>query len=293
MSTSPDTEFLNSLSTPPALRASVEQVAATLGASVGAWACYLALTPNTGQSPRLLAMNGRTATLPTWRSIEGASLVRQAFHRREALTVQAGTWPALALPIMHDSQAIGAALLLYDAHIPIDTERAKAAAQLAASAITSARHVAQLRLQAEQIEEQTRLREIQLSRNLIRGVIDSVPMGLALIGNDGLILAANRALSDLFGFEPAALVGMHYSATLGPWPDRQPARRSNRASRIMSGGCSYAPMALKCCKKLPAFRSSTLLGTHTRWLKCGKILLNAWRYKHSWCGPKNSLQLVS
>ena len=219
MSTSPDTEFLNSLSTPPALRASVEQVAATLGASVGAWACYLALTPNTGQSPRLLAMNGRTATLPTWRSIEGASLVRQAFHRREALTVQAGTWPALALPIMHDSQAIGAALLLYDAHIPIDTERAKAAAQLAASAITSARHVAQLRLQAEQIEEQTRLREIQLSRNLIRGVIDSVPMGLALIGNDGLILAANRALSDLFGFEPAALVGMHYSATLGPWPE--------------------------------------------------------------------------
>src|SRR6266508_5146824 len=80
-------------------------------------------------------------------------------------------------------------------------------------------------MHAEQIEERTRLREIQVSRNLIRGVIDSVPMGLTLLDNEGVILAANRALSDLFGFEPAALVGMHYSASLGSWID-SPAGRT-------------------------------------------------------------------
>ncbi len=228
MSASPDTQLLQSISTPPTLRASVEQVAVSLGESVGAWACYLALAPSPGQTPRLLAMHSRTGDLPTWRSIEGASLLRRIAQQREPLQVQAGGWPALVLPITNDDQAIGAALLLYAQASTIDIQRATAAAQLAATAIDSARQVAQLHLHAEQIEERTRLREIQVSRNLIRGVIDSVPMGLALIGNDGLILAANRALSDLFGFEPAALVGMHYSAALGPWHE-SPAGRSFRS----------------------------------------------------------------
>ncbi|HNP71629.1 MAG TPA: ATP-binding protein [Kouleothrix sp.] len=225
MSTSPDTELVHTISTPPMLRASVEQVAGALGESVGAWACYMALSATAGQSPRLLAIIGRKDDLPTWRALDGAALLRRAFHRREAMKVQAGGWPALALPIIHDGQAIGAALLLYDYHVSIDAERAIGAAHLAANAIASAREVALLHLQAEQIEERTRLREIQVSRNLIRGVIDSVPMGLALIGSDGVILAANRALSDLFGFEPAALVGRHYSAAMGSWPD-SPAGRT-------------------------------------------------------------------
>ena len=234
MSASPDTEFLNSLSTPPALRESIEQIAATLGESVGALACYLAISPNAKQAPRLLAMHSTTANMPTWRMLEGASLVRRAFHRREALLVQAGDRPALALPIMHEDQAIGAALLLYPLSTSIDVKRAAAAAQLAGNAIDSARQIALLRLQAEQIEERTRLREIQVSRNLIRGVIDSVPMGLALIDTDGQILAANRALSDLFGFEPAALVGMHYSDALGPWQESPAAQTfaSGKAEHI-------------------------------------------------------------
>lgn len=194
-------------------------MAASLGESVGAWACYLALAPSAGQAPRLLAMNSRTGDLPTWRSIEGAALLRRIANLREPLQVEAGSWPALVLPIANHDQPIGAALLLYDHHQAIDIQRATAAAQLAATAIDSARQVAVLHLHAEQIEERTRLREIQVSRNLIRGVIDSVPMGLALIGSDGIILAANRALSDLFGFEPAALVGMRYGAALGAWAD--------------------------------------------------------------------------
>ncbi len=230
MSASPDTEFVNSLSSPPALRESMEQIAATLGDSVGALACYLAISPNAGNAPRLFATHTTVSETPTWRALEGATLVRRAFHRREALTVQAAGLPALALPIIHEEQAIGAALLLYPASTPIDVKRATAAAQLAANAIESARQIA---LQAEQIEERTRLREIQVSRNLIRGVIDSVPMGLALIGGDGVILAANRALSDLFGFEPAALVGMHYSAALGPW------RESPAAQTLATGNSEH------------------------------------------------------
>jgi PAS domain S-box-containing protein len=134
----------------------------------------------------------------------------------------------------NDEHAIGAVLLLYEPGTVIDSNRAKAATHLASSALESARQVALLRLQAEQIEERTRLREIQVSRNLIRGVIDSVPMGLTLLDSEGMILAANRALSDLFGFEPAALVGMHYSAALGPWVDSPAARTfaSGAAERV-------------------------------------------------------------
>lgn len=225
MSAPPDTQLVGLISTPPTLRASAEQVAASLCESVGAWACYLALAEQTGQTPRLLAMTSRSQSLPTWRSLDGAALLRRTLSKHEPLLTQLGDWPALALPITSSDQAIGAVLLLYDQGVPIDTNRAKASAHLAASALESARQVAVLRMQAEQIEERTRLREIQVSRNLIRGVIDSVPMGLTLLDSEGTILAANRALSDLFGFEPAALVGMHYSESLGPWTE-SPAGRS-------------------------------------------------------------------
>jgi aryl carrier-like protein len=63
--------------------------------------------------------------------------------------------------------------------------------RLAAAALDATRQVALLQFQAEEIEERTRLRELQVSRNLIRGVIDSVPMGkvqhkLKLAGNETL-----------------------------------------------------------------------------------------------------------
>jgi PAS domain S-box-containing protein len=192
---------------------------------VGAWACYLALAERAGQTPRLLAMSGRSPDLPTWRALDGAALLRRAFSRREPLIVQAGQWPALALPIIGEDHAIGAALLLYENVAAIDIEHGRASARLAAFALDATRQVTLLQFQAEEIEERTRLREIQVSRNLIRGVIDSVPMGLALIDPDGTILAANRALSERFGFEPAILVGMAYSASLGPWHE-SPAERT-------------------------------------------------------------------
>ena len=224
--TAPSSTQLMSLpSTPPTLRTSAERVATSLGESVGAWACYLAIAERAGQTPRLLAMSGRGRELPTWRYLDGAVLLRRAFGRREPMIVQAAEWPALALPIVSEERAIGAALLLYEQGAQIDTERAESAARLAAFALDAARHAAELHLQAEQIEERTRLREIQISRNLIRGVIDSIPMGLALVDAGGTILAANRALSDLFGFEPAALVGMEYGAALGPWQE-SPAGRT-------------------------------------------------------------------
>jgi PAS domain S-box-containing protein len=225
MSASAGPQLTASASTPPTLRVSAERVAAALGASVGAWACYLALAERSGQTPRLLAMSGRAKSLPTWRALDGAALLRRSFSKRAPLLVRAGGWPALALPIVIDEQAIGAALLLFELEDAIDIDRAQAAARLAASALDATRQVALLQFQAEEIEERTRLREIQVSRNLIRGVIDSVPMGLALIDSSGNILAANRALSERFGFEPATLVGMAYAASLGPWSD-SPAERT-------------------------------------------------------------------
>jgi PAS domain-containing protein len=231
VSAPPDTQLVGLISTPPTLRASAEQVAASLCDSVGAWACYLALAEQTGRTPRLLAMIGRSQNLPTWRSLDGATLLRRALSKHEPVRTQVGEWPALALPMKNGEHAIGAVLLLYEPGASIDTGRAKASADLAASALESARQVAVLRMHAEQIEEQTRLREIQVSRNLIRGVIDSVPMGLALLDSEGVILAANRALSDLFGFEPAALVGMHYGRGRAGTAHDAAARRRASAAR--------------------------------------------------------------
>jgi PAS domain S-box-containing protein len=225
MSASAKTPLAGTASTPPTLRASAERVAGALGASVGAWACYLALAERMSQTPRLLAMSAHAKDLPTWRALDGAALLRRAFSSRVPLIVRAGEWPALALPIVAEDQAIGAALLLYQQEEAIDIDRAQAAVRLAASALDATRQVALLQFQAEEIEERTRLRELQVSRNLIRGVIDSVPMGLALIDSAGNILAANRALSERFGFEPATLVGMAYMASLGPWSN-SPAERT-------------------------------------------------------------------
>ena len=225
MSASAKTLLADAASTPPTLRASAERVAVALGTSLGAWACYIALAERVGQTPRLLAMSGHAKDLPTWRALDGAALLRRAFSSSVPLIVRAGEWPALAVPMVSEGQAIGAVLLLYQQEEAIDSDRAQAATRLASSALDAIRQVALLQFQAEEIEERTRLRELQVSRNLIRGVIDSVPMGLALIDSSGNILAANRALSERFGFEPATLVGMAYVASLGPWSN-SPAERT-------------------------------------------------------------------
>lgn len=224
------TQLTSSTGTSPGLRASAQRIAANLGDSTGAWACYLALAERAGQAPRLLATSGRFADLPSWRALEGAALLRRAFSKQKPLVVQAGEWPALALPLICDDRTIGAALLLYTAEITIDIDRALAAARLASSALDVIRQIAALHIQAEEIEERTRLREIQVSRNLIRGVIDSIPVGLALLDAEGTVLAVNRTLAERFGLEPVTLVGMVYSAALGAWHEfaRRPDIRQRR-----------------------------------------------------------------
>jgi PAS domain S-box-containing protein len=218
------TRLTNSTAISPALRADAQPIASYLGQSVGAWACYLALAERAGHVPRLLATNKPADDIPAWRAIEGAALVRRALSKREALMVQVGVWPALAIPLLHDDLPVGGALLLYSEGTTIDVPRAAAAAGLAACALDSARQVAMLHFQAEEIEERTRLREIQISRNLIRGIIDSVPMELALLNPDGIVLAANRALAERVGLEPVTLVGKSYGTVLGSWEEAAAAR---------------------------------------------------------------------
>lgn len=210
---------------PAALQASAEQVATHLGKSVGAWMCYLALTERINRAPYLLVVGGCADDAPSWQNLGGAALLRRALSTREALLTQAGDWPALALHLTHEGRMIGGAILLYTEEAAIDAERAVAAAHLAASALDSARQIAALYLQAEEIEERTRVREIQVSRNLIRGVIDSIPMGLALLDSQGIVLAVNRALSERFGVEPVNLVGEAYNTTIGLW-DTSPAAQT-------------------------------------------------------------------
>ncbi|HEX5690817.1 MAG TPA: hypothetical protein VFX76_12475, partial [Roseiflexaceae bacterium] len=94
MSASAGQQLTITTATPPTLRANAERVAASLGESVGAWACYVALAERSGQTPRLLAMSGRAKPLPTWRALDGAALLRRAFGKREPLVVRAGEWPA-------------------------------------------------------------------------------------------------------------------------------------------------------------------------------------------------------
>jgi PAS domain S-box-containing protein len=206
------------------LRSSVQPIARHLCESAGAQICYLALVDRAGQAPRLIATSMPSDEIPSWRAIDGPALLRRALAKRATLEFHAGGGPALALPLMRDDRQVGAALLLFTTGAPIDTSRAAAAANLAACALDSVRQVATLHFQAEEIEERTRLREIQISRNLIRGIIDSVPMELALLDSEGAVLAANRALAERFGLEPATLVGMRYAAVLGSWEDSPAAR---------------------------------------------------------------------
>src|SRR6266508_4840670 len=139
MSASAKTSLAGTTSTPPTLRANAERVAGALGASVGAWACYLALAERVGQTPRLLAMSGHAKDLPTWRALDGAALLRRAFSSSVPLIVRAGEWPALAVPMVSEGQAIGAVLLLYQQEEAIDSDRALAATRLASSALDAIR----------------------------------------------------------------------------------------------------------------------------------------------------------
>jgi PAS domain S-box-containing protein len=161
--------------------------------------------------------------LPDWHEIGGARLLRQIGHN-SAVIIAEQSRHAMLLTLPASGRDIGVAILLFDNQPPPISDAVVAAARLGGLALESVWQIAALHDQAEQIAERTRLREIQLSRNLIRGVIDSVPMGLVLIDPAGYVLAVNRALAGRFGLEPAMLVGRFYSDVLGEWSESTAAR---------------------------------------------------------------------
>jgi PAS domain S-box-containing protein len=205
------------------VRANAEQIADDCACAAGARVCYLAIAGVAGHRPRLIVSSDTTDLVP-WDPAEVAALLRRARGRSSLSLVDIGGWPALVLPLVAGERSNGLALLIFAPGTTLDQERAQAAVSLAARTLDAVRQIGVLHLQAEEIEERAHLREIQVSRNLIRGVIDSIPMGLALIDSDGTVLAANRPLAERFDFDPAVLVGMAYGAAIGPWQDSPAAR---------------------------------------------------------------------
>lgn len=219
MSALPTEQQTNVATVAPHSPLGVEQIATFLNDSTGASVCYLTIVDPPYHTPQLLATSSHLHVFPSWDALDGAGLLRRALSTRAAQIRQFDEWHVLALPFARDEQMTGGVLLLYSSPTLMDVDRAGAAAKLAACALDSARQIAALHLQAEEIEERTRVREIQISRNLIRGVIDSIPMGLALLDGQGMVLAVNRTLSERFGYEPSRLVGRFYDATIGCWED--------------------------------------------------------------------------
>lgn len=198
------------------LKTNIQEIALDLCTMTGAKACYLAMRERPAAPPRFIGAAGVEGDPPDWNEIDGAHLLRRIGHN-SALIITERSRHVMLLALPASNRNIGAAILLFDAEPPPISDVIGAAARLAGLALESVWQLSALHDQAEQIAERTRLREIQLSRNLIRGVIDSVPMGLVLIDPAGYVLAANRALAGRFGLEPAMLVGRFYGDVLGEW----------------------------------------------------------------------------
>lgn len=208
---------LNQIPSLSFLRQNAEQTATIFAQTTGAKACYLALAGNAGHHPRLLVVGGFFNDSPH-DTAEIASLLQCADGYDGVLRVSVNHLPGVALALVSEGRHIGSTVLVYDEEAYIDVDRVAASAPLAAQTLDYARQVAVLHLQTEEIEERARLREIQVSRNLIRGVIDSIPLGLILLSNEGTVLAINRALSDRFQLAPATIVGMNYSS-ISSWEE--------------------------------------------------------------------------
>jgi PAS domain S-box-containing protein len=211
----------------PQFHMSAEQIAQQLARSAGACTCYLVYVGEPGQRPGLTSSS---ATITQQEITMLLPLLQQARDKTQPYDAAFDGKPALLLPLHADGRRAGIALLTFADGAAIAYEQAYAAAELASSALGAARTIATLHMQAGEIEERVRLREVQTSRNLIRGVIDSIPLGLALVASDGSILAANRALSERFGRDPSKLVGMFYDSVIGRW-ELAPAARTFASGR--------------------------------------------------------------
>lgn len=198
------------------LSVSAERIAQRMLRAIGGHAGFISLVGNAGSTPRLLIAVGSDQT-PAVRSKDISLVLRRARGRTAPFEVEVAGQRALVLPLIAEANQIGAAIIFFRDGLLIANDQAMAAAELAADALTAAQQLVLIQLQAEELAERARVREIQVSRNLIRGVIDSIPLGLVLIDADSTVLAANRALSDRVGLDPAALVGMHYGAAIGGW----------------------------------------------------------------------------
>ena len=178
-----------SLPEPTSLHAEAEEIAVRLVQVLGGNVCYLSLSGNAGQKPRLLLAVGDDQT-PLEFAVEISPLLRRSQGQTQPFRVDIAGFHALVLPLVAQDHQLGAAVVLFRDAATIHVGRAAAAAAMTASALDSMRRFAAVQVQAEEIVERARTREIQVSRNLIRGVIDSIPMGLVLLDADGTVLAA-------------------------------------------------------------------------------------------------------
>ncbi|GAB4118375.1 MAG: hypothetical protein Fur005_29610 [Roseiflexaceae bacterium] len=161
-----------------------------------------------------------------WRADAGESLLRRVLLTDETLILQQEGYPLIATRL-DDTRQIGAVLLGFPPDTPPNIAQILVTVRLAGRAVYATQQVDALQQQVDQVIEGMRLREIQRSRNLIRGIIDSLPIGLALIDTDGSIRAINRTLADRVGKVPADIVGLSYDDVIGTWDDA-PASRTLR-----------------------------------------------------------------
>lgn len=183
--------------------------------------CFLSFAREPGKRPSVTTSHGKRSPV---RATEVMPILQRARGYTEPQVLQFDDAPALLVPLIAEGRLVGSALLTFTDGSAVNLSQVAAAAAMAAAALDAGRRIAALHMQAEEIEERVRLREIQASRNLLRGVIDSIPLGLALLDPDGIVRAANRSLSDRFGLDPAVLVGMPYAAVVGRWENSPAAR---------------------------------------------------------------------
>jgi PAS domain S-box-containing protein len=173
-----------------------------LAKAVGACRCLLSISGSVGQHPRQIV--GYTdADQPELHDY--ITLLDQARHDRQP--IYAAVHGQLACAVTLTRRLNGAVLLLFTQGVEIDQTKVLAAVNLLSSTVDALHVAAQSN---DGVEDLAHLREIQVSRNLIRGVIDAIPMGLALIDTTGQFLAVNRPFAALFQLEPASLVGRKY-----------------------------------------------------------------------------------
>jgi PAS domain S-box-containing protein len=198
------------------LHAQIETLALDLRVTTGAAICSLTISDRFGQLHTITV--AQPGVIP-WADSAALTALKQVLRQERMLMLDVAGHAATGAPLRSAEQLIGAVLLAFSADRPVDGERLAAGLQMVSRVADLARQVETLQSRTDEIIEGLRLREIQMSRNLIRGVIDSLPIGLALVDADGSLRAINRALADRFGREPAAIVGQLYDTTIGEWDD--------------------------------------------------------------------------